>query len=124
VEKDMKQKNLRRMLTAALLVLSAGAAYGQDRETTAEIPFAFRAVGSDLPAGRYKVVRSTGYSSNMQLQNIDTGKSVFINARTSVTDSKKDERPRLVFRCGGEEGCALARLWEGTSDGLEFPRHH
>ena len=50
----------------------------------------------------------------MRLQNVDTGKSVFIHAKTSVTDSKKDQRPRLVFQCGGEEGCALARLWEGT----------
>lgn len=115
----MKQKSLRQTLTAALLVLAAGAAYGQDRVTTAKIPFAFRALGSDLPAGRYKVVRSAGYSANMQLQNIDTGKSVFINAKTSVTDPK-DQRPRLVFQCGGEEGCALARLWEGTGTGLEF----
>jgi hypothetical protein len=119
VEEDMKQKILRRTLTTALLALAAGAAYGQDRETTAEIPFAFRAVGSDLPAGRYKVVRPVGYSPNMRLQNIDTGKSVFIQAKTSVADSK-DQRPRLVFQCGGEEGCTLARLWEGESSGLEF----
>src|SRR5277367_2376709 len=111
VEADMKQTSLRQTLTAALLVLAAGAAYGQDLETTAQIPFAFRAVGSDLPAGRYRVVRSAGYTSKMTLQNVDTGKSVFINAKTSVTDSKKDERPRLVFQCGGEEGCALARLF-------------
>jgi hypothetical protein len=93
VEADMKQRILRQTLTAALLALAAGAAYGQDRETTAEIPFAFRAVGSDLPAGRYRVVQSAGYTSKMTLQNVDTGKSVFINAKTSVTDSKTKSVP-------------------------------
>jgi hypothetical protein len=108
----MKQKNFARTLVAALLTLAASAAYGQDRETTAKIPFAFRAVGSDLPAGQYKVVRPTGNSANMRLQNMVTGKSVFIHARTSITDSN-DVRARLVFKCAGDEGCALASIWEG-----------
>jgi hypothetical protein len=55
------------------------------------------------------------------LQNIQTGKSLFIHAKTSITDPQKDVRSRLVFQCGGEEGCALARLFEGTGRGLEFP---
>jgi hypothetical protein len=119
VEEDMKQKNLTRTLVAALLTLAASAAYGQVRETTAKIPFAFRAVGSDLPAGQYKVVRATGNSTNMRLQNLETGKSVFIHAQTSVTDPN-DVRARLIFKCAGEDGCALARIWGGTGRGLEF----
>jgi hypothetical protein len=117
----MKQKSLTRTLVAAVLTLAAGAAYGQDHETTAKIPFAFRVVGSDLPAGQYKVVHGSGYSVNMRLQNMDSGKSVFLHAKTSIEDSQKHERPRLVFECGGEEGCTLARLFEGTGRGLEFP---
>lgn len=116
----MKQKTLTRTLVATLLTLVASVAYGQDRQTTAKIPFAFRVVGSDLPAGQYKVVHAAGYSVNMQLQNMDTGKSVFVHAKTSIADSEKHERPRLVFECGGEQGCTLARLFENTGRGLEF----
>jgi hypothetical protein len=116
----MKRKNLRRTLIAAMLTLAAGAAYGQENGTAAKIPFAFRAAGSDLPAGHYRVGPSTGDSVNMELQNVDTGKSVFVQAKSLITESK-DRRPRLIFQCGGEEGCSLAKLWSGTGAGLEFP---
>jgi hypothetical protein len=120
MEADMKQKTLTRTLVATLLTLVASVAYGQDRQTTAKIPFAFRVVGSDLPAGQYKVVHGAGDSVNMQLQNMDTGKSVFVHAKTSIAGSDKHELPRLVFECGGEQGCTLARLFENTGRGLEF----
>jgi hypothetical protein len=56
----------------------------------------------------------------MELRNLDTGKTVFIPSKTPVTGSKKDVRPRLIFQCGGEEGCSLATLWSGADSGLEF----
>ena len=118
----MKQKNLKRTLTAALLTLVATAAYAQTNAMTAKISFAFRAVGSDLPAGRYRVAPATaapGSSRAMELKNIDTGKTVYILAKAPMTESE-GARPRLIFRCGGEEGCALASLWSGTGAGLEF----
>jgi hypothetical protein len=118
VEEHMTQKSLRRTLIAATLTLAASAAFGQDNETTANIPFAFRAVGNDLPAGPYKVVPRTG-SPALRLQNMDTGKSVFIHAKAPISASKT-ERPRMVFQCGGEEGCALATLWSGSDSGLTF----
>jgi hypothetical protein len=117
----MKLKSSTKTLIAALLTLAASAAYGQDRDTIAKIPFAFRALGADLPAGQYKVVHDPGNSANMRLQNVESGKSVFIHARTSVTDPEKNFPSRLVFECGGEEGCALVTLFEGTGHGLEFP---
>jgi hypothetical protein len=103
-----------------MLALVATAAYGQDSAMTAKIPFAFRVVGSDLPAGRYKVSPATGNSRNMELRNMDTGKTVFIASKSPLTESK-DARPRLIFKCGSEEGCSLATLWSGTGTGLEFP---
>lgn len=114
-------KILKCTFTAALLTLVATAAYGQEYAMTAKIPFAFRAAGSDLPAGEYKVDRATegAGSATMQLRNVDTGKSVFIPSKVPVTESKK-ARPRLIFQCGGEEGCSLAKLWSGDGDGLEF----
>jgi hypothetical protein len=116
----MQQKSLRRTLLAAMLTLAAGAAYGQDNGTTAKVPFAFRAVGSDLPAGHYRVGPGAGDSVNVQLENVDTGKTMFIQAKALITESR-NARPRLIFQCGGEEGCSLARLWSGTGAGLEFP---
>ena len=118
----MKQKNLKRALTAALLTLVATAAYGQTNAMTANISFAFRAVGSDLAAGRYKVapvVGTSGRSQTMELRNMDTGKAVFILATAPIMESE-DARPRLIFRCGGEEGCSLTSLWSGTGRGMEF----
>jgi hypothetical protein len=115
----MKPTTLKRTLIATVLTLGAGVAYAQDNGTTAKIPFTFRADGSDLPAGRYRVGPTTGDSVNMELQNLDTGKSTFIQAKSLITD-RKDVRPRLIFQCGGEEGCSLARLWAGAGSGLEF----
>jgi hypothetical protein len=116
----MKQKSLRRTLIAAMLTLAAGSAYGQDNGTTAQVPFAFRAVGSDLPAGHYRIGPGAGDSVNTQLQNVDTGKTMFIQAKALIAEPK-NARPRLIFQCGGEEGCSLAKLWSGTGAGLEFP---
>jgi hypothetical protein len=118
----MKQENLKRTLTAALLTLVATAAYAQTNAMTAKISFAFRAVGSDLPAGRYRVGPATGApqsSQALELRNMDTGKAVFIQPTAPLRESE-GARPRLIFRCGGVEGCSLASLWSGTGSGLEF----
>jgi hypothetical protein len=119
MERHMKNKNLKHTLTAALLTLVATAAYGQTGALTANIPFAFRAVGSDLPAGRYRVARAAGTDWATELRNLDTGKAVVIMAKAPIKDSA-DARPRLIFRCGGEEGCSLISLRSGTGSGFEF----
>jgi hypothetical protein len=119
----MKKRNLTLTLTAALLTLVATAAYSQTETLTAKIPFSFRAVGSDLPAGRYAVGPAqtpSGGAQTMELRNMDTGKAVFIPSKSPSKESK-DARPRLIFQCVDEEGCALTSLWSGAGAGLEFP---
>ena len=116
----MKQTSVGRTLIAAILTLAASAAYGQENGTTAKIPFAFRAVGSDLPAGQYWIGPVNGDPGTMRFRNLDTGMSLFIRSKAIATESK-DNRARLIFQCGRENGCSLARLWSGASDGLEFP---
>jgi hypothetical protein len=37
-----------------------------------------------------------------------------------MLSESEDKRPRLVFRCGGESGCALPTLWSGEGTGMEF----
>jgi hypothetical protein len=118
----MKHKNLTLTLTAAVPTLVTAAAYGQNNPLIATIPFGFRAVKSNLPAGRYMVARASGSLLNsgiMQLRNIKTGESVFLPSGAPRTESE-DKHPRLVFRCGGESGCALATLWSGEGTGMEF----
>ena len=115
----MKRKSLKRTLTAAMLTLVATAAYAQDYALTAKIPFAFRAVGSNLPAGRYRVEETTGNSGILVLRNRDTGKAAFIPSKVPIEESR-GAGARLIFQCGGGEGCSLAQLWSGTGSGLEF----
>jgi hypothetical protein len=119
----MKNKNQTTTLTAALLTLVTAAAYGQTNTMTAEIPFAFHAVGSNLPAGRYQVAPATIGSGVMVVRNVDTGKTVYAPSKIPITESvlaPKDANPRLVFKCRGEENCSLAELWSGAGRGLEF----
>jgi hypothetical protein len=105
------------------LTLAAAAACGQSKTLTAKIPFAFRAVGSDLPAGQYTISQiqgATGALVNMELRNIDNGKAVLIPTKTAPLSESGTGRARLVFRCGAQEGCSLATLWSGNGSGLEF----
>jgi hypothetical protein len=115
----MQKKSLRYSLGAAMLMLAA--AYGQNLPMTAKIPFAFRAVGTDLPAGRYKVGPLPGRSAPMSLMNMDTGKTIFIPPQGPPRSDSNDGRPRLIFQCGAEGGCSLASLWSGNGTGLAFP---
>lgn len=115
------EKSLCRIMCA--LTLAATAAHGQNKTLTAKIPFAFRAVGSDLPAGRYTIAQiqgATGGLMNMELKNVETGKAVLIPTKNAPLSESGTGRPRLIFRCGAEEGCSLATLWSGNGAGLEF----
>ena len=119
----MKQKNLASTLTAALLTLVTATAYGQTNTMTANIPFAFHAVGSNLPAGRYQIAPAILGSRIMAVRNLDTGKTVYAPSKDPITESvlgSRDANPRLVFQCRGEENCSLAKLWSGAGQGLEF----
>ena len=119
----MTQKLLQRSFTAAMLTLVAAVGYGQNNTLTASIPFAFRAVGSELPAGKYAIAKLSGTGRNsgtMELRNLETGKAVFIPSSTPLSE-KSDAKPRLIFQCVGEDGCSLATLWSGTGTGMDFP---
>src|ERR1700721_286244 len=116
----MKQTRLQNTLIAAMMTFAASAAFGQEDPMTTKIPFPFRAVGSALPAGRYMASTTREGSGTIALVKQGPGKKVFIPSSAPILESKA-EKPRLIFRCGGEEGCSLARLWSGTGRGMEFP---
>ena len=116
----MQLKHLKRTFTAAMLTLVATAAHAEDKRLTAKIPFAFRAVGSDLPSGTYKLAAISPGSGTMELSNVDTGKTVFIPSKGGGVTETKNVRPRLIFKCVDQEGCSLATAWSGTGTGMEF----
>jgi hypothetical protein len=118
----MKHTNLTLTVTAAMLTLAATTAFGQKPSLTAKVPFAFRAAGTDLPAGRYAVAPpqgSLGTSGTMEIRNLDTGKAIFLPAKNSPL-AEKTGKPRLIFQCSDDGGCSLATAWSGQGSGLEF----
>ena len=93
-------------------VLGAAAAYGQAK-ITAEIPFSFRTAAGVQPAGQYAVIPANLDGDVLAIQSVETGRSTLLGIGTR--DSANDLRPRLVFHCGSESGCALTGVW--MSDG-------
>ena len=106
------------MLIAAVLTLTAAAAYGQDRG--ANIPFAFRTMTGEQAAGHYVVIRNLGA---LALQDVDSNKAVILGIGSPETDSK-NAAPRLVFRCGSESGCVLSSVWNGDGRGISYRAPH
>jgi len=96
-------------------LLSAAAAYGQTK-ITAEIPFSFRTAAGVQPAGQYAVIPANLDDDVLAIQSIETGRSTLLGM--GARDSANDTRPRLVFHCGSEGGCALTGVW--MSDGRRW----
>ena len=71
----MKNLTKHTMIAAAALVVAAGAAQAQ--QLKAEIPFSFRASGTLMPAGEYRVegIRSQN-TMIFKLINVDTNRAV------------------------------------------------
>jgi hypothetical protein len=56
----------------------------------------------------------------MEIRNLDTGKGIFLPMKNAPLTEGKDAKPRLVFTCSDDTGCALATVWSGSGTGLEF----
>ncbi len=114
----MKQVSSKLMVTAAILTLGATAANGEEF-LIAKVPFDFRAVRSNLPAGRYSIAPALGGRNVTEIRNLDTGKTVFLSSKLTRGDS--DGEARLVFMCGGNDVCSLATMWPESGPGLDIP---
>jgi hypothetical protein len=85
----------------------------QDRET-AEIPFAFHAGESTLPAGTYSVTKaSTGI---LALRNEDTRHAILLGPQGRETGK---DAPQLSFRCYSGD-CFLSVVWMPGDSGYSF----
>lgn len=71
----------------------------------ADVPFAFVVSNHTMPAGKYRVSRTTMNAPVFQLRNADS--SIFVQLSRNV-DGKPDN-PSLTFACYGKE-CVLAQI--------------
>jgi hypothetical protein len=98
---------------AALTALAAGASA---QSLTAEIPFAFRAGGTALQPGAYRVTMTTSVGRQLvTIRGVETSGTVIL-ANYIVGDASAqqmaDGRPKLGFECAAKT-CVLRDLWRG-----------
>jgi hypothetical protein len=104
----MKTLANRIVLFAAAAVVLGSTAYGQTT-MKADIPFAFHAANTTLPAGSYTLIRETTSGVvRVQFLNAATQRSVLSWA--GALDLYTDGTPRLLFVCGDSGGCSLHQI--------------
>jgi hypothetical protein len=105
---------------ASLLVLFLGvvAVYAQKPHATVQIPFAFTAAGTELPAGTYRLTTDTSNPHLFMIRNISGGASatVPVITRLSASDSPK---PQVVFDKVGEKRI-LSEIYIPGVDGYQI----
>jgi hypothetical protein len=114
-------KNLTKNMTiaAAALVVAAGVAQAQTIKV--EVPFSFRAAGTVMPAGEYRVTTTSKTSGIpvFQLSNAAAHRSIL--AIPFVASNRKPGSPEasMTFACGGAH-CALVQVANGAGQAYRF----
>ncbi|MBV9155595.1 MAG: hypothetical protein JO097_04990 [Acidobacteriaceae bacterium] len=109
----MKRQLTHILLSAGLALFGTLMLSAQDQKEVANIPFAFEASHTAMPAGEY-TVDETGTRGLFQLSD-RSGHSVFMS--TLLQNNGKTDNPRLTFRHAGDQ-YVLAQI--ATSDGSEY----
>lgn len=107
--------NTRWLCIVFAVVLAAGclSAQGLNSTVKAEVPFAFVAGNTTLPAGEYKIVQFQPHALSVCVGNYIPKVMILTNA-TSSPD--RNEKPRLVFNKYGEV-YFLAEVWSADGNG-------
>jgi hypothetical protein len=116
----MKTTSTKLTIAAAILAVTAGVASAQAMK--AEVPFAFRAGNTVLPAGDYRI-DVKGNHRIVTLSNFDAKQTIMLLPAGSSTAPKAWRTkgdPVLAFECGAGR-CSLVQLWTGDSDALSLP---
>ncbi len=80
-----------------------------------QVPFAFTAGSTNLPAGHYKILTDEDNDPVLVLRNVDTGKTTFVEYLTRIAP-RGDGKFTFVFdEAGGER--VLSEVHVGGSDG-------
>jgi len=112
-------KNLTNMMiAAAAFVVAAGAAQAQQLKV--EIPFSFRAQGTMMPAGEYRVtaLHSNG-SPIFKLTSVDSNRAI-LAAPYFSNSGAPEGAATLSFQCGSNH-CALDQIDPGAGKAYRFP---
>ena len=118
----MKTNMIRTLILAAVGLSGSAAVYAQSN-VVADVPFLFRAAGQQFDAGTYTISQyGLSNSGILMLYNHEAGLTRFVTTKAPADDSK-DARPKMVFRCGDESGCALAgvQLANGRAWAVRIP---
>jgi hypothetical protein len=118
-DKTMTDFTKNMMIAAAALMVAAGVAGAQTIK--AEIPFGFRAAGTVLPAGSYRVSasHSSGGSLAVTLRNEDTNQAVVTIPYAHDVPKSGDAPVSLTFECAGTD-CALVQVAPGSGQTYRF----
>ena len=102
---------MKRILTNILMAAGIAGPFvahvaAQDHRAIADIPFAFIANRTTMPAGRYEVSQFDASGSLFVLRDA-TGRTIFVPLGTR--EDVKPNKPRVTFACYGKE-CVLAKI--------------
>jgi len=104
-----------KLMIAAAALVAAGAASAQTQTMQANIPFAFRANGRLMAAGKY-YVDLPGAGKPVTIRSKKGG----VVAMPTTGAAGAESTAQLIFDCGSS-GCSLLEVWPGNShDGLAF----
>jgi hypothetical protein len=122
----MKTKR-RKSMTKQILTVAAALAFAAlssapsqaQQVTQANVPFAFQAANTTMPAGEYQIGRALlSNKAVQQIRRADSSASAFVI--TIPTEStNKDAGPRLFFHCYSDE-CFLSEIWAGNGQGTKL----
>lgn len=120
----MKIKSVRNMMTVVGLAVGfAAASLGQVTNLKAVVGFPFTAQGQKMTAGSYNVtpLKSASGTTRYVVRNVETREAVMVSALfTAPVGSKGSNAPRLTFRCGAGNYCALSQVWDGSGEFKEL----
>ena len=108
----MKNLTTKMTIAAAALMVAAGVAGAQTIK--AEVPFGFRAAGTMMPAGSYRVdANSTSGGKIFTLSNEDTHQRVLAMPYANNIQKSGETPVSLTFECSGAN-CSLVRVAPGS----------
>ena len=111
------------LTVAAALVFTALAPLESHAQqvTQANVPFAFQAANTMMPAGEYQIQRASTAATTTQVIR-STDSSVYTFVLTNAVDSSdKKTDARLIFHCyNGKHECFLSEIWVGNGQGLKL----
>jgi len=119
----MKLRISRTLLVAAAALILGSAAYAQEVNLRAKIPFAFTLGDKVYPAGEYAVQTVMANTDSLYIKNEAQAKPALLltNQNTSFEPSKQS---KLVFHRVGKT-YFLYQVWvAGSTVGREFPKSH